>query len=154
VRVVFFGASGFGLRCLKKIGELSGLAVCGVVTAEKQFAISYNPNGVTNLLHADFHEYAEQNAIPCHLFDRDAPLAKLIKKISAWNPDIIVVVGWYHMIPAAIRTMAPVLGLHASLLPRYRGGAPLVWAIINGETQTGITLFRLSDGVDDGDILG
>jgi methionyl-tRNA formyltransferase len=44
-------------------------------------------------------------------------------------------------------------GIHASLLPRYRGGAPLVWAIINGETTTGVSLFYLSDGVDDGDLI-
>ena len=45
-------------------------------------------------------------------------------------------------------------GIHASLLPKYAGGAPLVWAMINGETQSGVTLFRLDSGVDDGDIIG
>jgi len=45
-------------------------------------------------------------------------------------------------------------GLHASLLPKYRGGAPLVWATINGEAETGVTFFHFADGVDDGDIIG
>jgi len=50
--------------------------------------------------------------------------------------------------------MAPAYGLHASLLPDYAGGAPLVWALINGESEVGITMFRLADGIDDGDIAG
>ena len=44
-------------------------------------------------------------------------------------------------------------GIHGSMLPNYAGGAPLVWAIINGESETGVTLFKLQDGVDDGDII-
>lgn len=58
------------------------------------------------------------------------------------------------MIPECLRMVAPAVGLHASLLPDYSGGAPLVWAMINGERQTGITLFQMSDGVDDGPIYG
>ena len=50
--------------------------------------------------------------------------------------------------------MAPAYGLHASLLPDYSGGAPLVWAIINGETKTGISLFQMDDGIDSGPIAG
>ena len=65
----------------------------------------------------------------------------------------MVVVGWYHRIPNKILKIAPTVGLHASLLPDYSGGAPLVWAIINGEEKTGISLFRLGDGIDNGDIL-
>ena len=59
------------------------------------------------------------------------------------------------MVPKTIREIPVegVWGIHASLLPNYAGGAPLVWAIINGETQTGVTLFRMDSGVDDGDII-
>jgi methionyl-tRNA formyltransferase len=71
------------------------------------------------------------------------------------SPDLIVTVGWYFMIPKRMREIAPLgcIGIHGSLLPKYRGGAPLVWAIINGEKETGLTLFYLEDGVDDGDII-
>ncbi len=60
------------------------------------------------------------------------------------------------MIPASIRRMAPrgCIGIHASLLPKFRGGAPLVWAMIHGEPETGVSLFHFSDGVDDGEIIG
>jgi methionyl-tRNA formyltransferase len=69
--------------------------------------------------------------------------------------DLILVVGWYYMIPKNIRDLAKygAWGIHASLLPKYAGGAPLVWAIINREQKSGVTLFRMEDGIDDGDII-
>jgi methionyl-tRNA formyltransferase len=75
--------------------------------------------------------------------------------IAALNLDLILVLGWYYMIPKEIRKLARLgaWGIHASLLPKYAGGAPLNWAIINGEKETGVTLFRMEDGVDDGDII-
>jgi methionyl-tRNA formyltransferase len=57
------------------------------------------------------------------------------------------------MVPKLWREIAPAYGLHASLLPNYSGGAPLVWAMINGEKRTGITFFQMSDGVDAGPIV-
>lgn len=76
----------------------------------------------------------------------------LLSQIEALKPDVFLVVGWYHMIPRRWRELAPAFGLHASLLPDYCGGAPLVWAMINGETKTGITLFQMDSGVDSGPI--
>jgi methionyl-tRNA formyltransferase len=76
--------------------------------------------------------------------------------LGSLRPDIIIVVGWYYILPRSLRELAPLgaAGLHASLLPKYRGGAPLVWATINGEAETGVTFFHFADGVDDGDIIG
>ena len=78
----------------------------------------------------------------------------LLEIVKEWEPDLFLVAGWYHMIPKAWRTVAPAYGLHASLLPDYSGGAPLVWSIINGEKKTGITLFQMDDEVDSGPIAG
>lgn len=77
---------------------------------------------------------------------------ELFSKVSSWQPDAFLVAGWYHMIPLEWRELASAYGLHASMLPDYSGGAPLVWAIINGEKQTGITLFKMDGGVDSGPI--
>ena len=55
----------------------------------------------------------------------------LIEKVNAWKPDLFIVVGWYHILPKSLRNLAPAYGMHASLLPDYSGGAPLVWAMIN-----------------------
>ncbi|MBI4375242.1 MAG: methionyl-tRNA formyltransferase [Elusimicrobia bacterium] len=78
----------------------------------------------------------------------------LMDRVRSWAPDMFLVAGWYHMVPRPWREMAPAYGLHSSLLPDYSGGAPLVWAMINGETKTGITLFQLADGVDSGPVVG
>ncbi len=78
----------------------------------------------------------------------------LIAWVRSLEPQLFVVVGWYHMVPKVLRDIAPAVGLHASLLPDYSGGAPLVWAIINGESKTGITLFKMDEGVDSGPIVG
>jgi len=80
---------------------------------------------------------------------------EVIQAFRQWAPEFILVVGWYHIVPKEIRDMAKrgAVGLHASMLPNYRGGAPLVWALINGESETGISLFYLDDGVDTGNII-
>ncbi|MGH9470592.1 MAG: methionyl-tRNA formyltransferase [Terriglobia bacterium] len=76
-------------------------------------------------------------------------------KISAERPDAIVVVAYGHLIPPWMISL-PALGcinLHASLLPRYRGAAPVAWAIIRGERTTGVTTMKIDAGLDTGDIL-
>jgi len=148
------GASGFGLRCLMEVRNLSGITVTGVVTAPREFPISYRPQGVTNVLHADIVSAAREWGMPVLAMTGGMKDAGLLDTVRGWSPELILVVGWYHMIPKTILEMAPVIGLHASLLPDYSGGAPLVWAIIGGEDTTGITLFRFDSGVDSGDIIG
>src|SRR5207245_4910746 len=71
------------------------------------------------------------------------------------NPDAIVIIAYGQIIPARLLGI-PKLGWinsHASLLPKYRGAAPIQWAIANGETRTGITTMRIDAGMDTGDIL-
>jgi methionyl-tRNA formyltransferase len=70
-------------------------------------------------------------------------------------PDVIFVCCWYWLVDSNILSRPPVgvFGIHPSLLPKYRGGSPLVWSIINGDPEVGATVFRLSEGMDDGDIL-
>ena len=154
MRIVFIGASGFGLRAARVLASLNECQLVGVVTAPRQFSISYRPAGVTNVLHADLGEFAAAHDVPCHLLTKGMNDPELFDKVSSWRPDCFIVVGWYHMVPAKWRQLAPAYGLHGSLLPDYSGGAPLVWAMINGESQTGITLFQFDAGVDTGPILG
>jgi methionyl-tRNA formyltransferase len=153
MRLVFIGSSQFGLRCLKTLLQLP-VTVAGAVTAPPRFAISYRPEGVTNVLHADVSAYCASHHIDCIEIADGMRSPDLFDRVAAWVPDAFLVAGWYHMVPKRWRELAPAYGLHASLLPDYSGGAPLVWAMINGEEKTGITLFELGDGVDDGPILG
>lgn len=152
LRVVFIGASGFGLRSLREVERQPSCTLVGVITAPREFRISYAPQGVTNVLHADFESLARERGIPCVTMTGKMTDSEILAAVRAWQPDLFVVVGWYHLVPRALRELAPAVGMHASLLPDYCGGAPLVWAIINGEKRTGISLFRLADGVDDGPI--
>lgn len=154
LRIGVIGASVFGLRCLRTLLDLDGVNVVGTVTGPKTFRISYAPQGVTNVLHADFAATADEHRIPCYTLREKMTEPALLEAVRAWQADGIVVAGWYHMVPRAIRDLCPVVGLHASLLPDYSGGAPLVWAMIHGEPEAGISLFELADGVDDGRILG
>ncbi len=154
MRVVFIGASKFGLRCLRVVRHLDGCEVVGAVTAPQKFPISYRPEGVINVWHADVESDCQSHDIPCTVIQQGMKDDALFERVRSWQPDMFLVAGWYHMIPKRWRDLAPAYGLHASLLPDYSGGAPLVWALINGEKKTGITFFQFDNGVDSGLVLG
>ena len=71
------------------------------------------------------------------------------------NPDIIIVVAYGKILPKEILDLAPYgcINGHASLLPKYRGASPIQWCIVNGETETGVTIQAMDEGVDTGDII-
>lgn len=153
MRTVFFGASALGHRCCRALLE-SGADVVGIVTMPEEFSISYSRRPIRNVTYRDFGDLALEFHLPLLKVQRgldDATLAT----IASWGPDFGLAIGWYYMIQASARKLFPlgVAGIHASLLPRYRGGAPLVWAVINGEQTAGVTLFYLDDGVDTGDVI-
>lgn len=76
-------------------------------------------------------------------------------RLAGLAPEIMVVVGYGQIIPQAVIDLAPrgIINVHASLLPKYRGAAPVQWAIINGEAHTGVTTMQINAGLDTGDIL-
>lgn len=152
-RIVFIGASKFGGVCLNSILHESSIELVGAVTSTELFKISYSESPVKNALFFDISRLTQARGIPTYVIGeagmKDAQLVSFIEQLK---PDLCVVVGWYHMVPASIRSMVKCVGIHASMLPKYSGGAPLVWAMINGETRTGVTLFEFEAGVDSGDI--
>jgi methionyl-tRNA formyltransferase len=78
-----------------------------------------------------------------------------VERLRAIAPDAMVIVGYGQIIPQSIIDLAPlgIINVHASLLPRYRGAAPIQWSIIRGETRTGVTTMRIDAGLDTGDML-
>jgi len=78
-----------------------------------------------------------------------------VEYLRGLAPDAMVVVGYGQIIPQVVIDIAPlgILNVHASLLPKYRGAGPIQWAIIHGETSTGVTIMRIDAGLDTGDIL-
>ena len=153
MNIVFIGCTTFGMKCLEKCLLLESVNITGIITNERKFKISYSEDRVKNFLYKDFSKIAEKNNLNFITMKNGMKEKELFKKVKKWNPDMFLVVGWYHIIPKEWLEYAPAYGLHASLLPEYSGGAPLVWAMINGEKKTGISLFKMANGVDDGPIL-
>ena len=156
MKIVFLGATNFSLEILNSLVENS-FSIEKIITIPEEFKISYSETKVRNYNYAKLSEFAEKHGIQYieieslrgnRISDHYADLIKIM-------PDVILVMGWYYMVPKSIRDIPRygTWGIHASLLPKYAGGAPLVWAIINGEKETGVTLFKLNGGVDDGDII-
>src|ERR1019366_3797852 len=80
---------------------------------------------------------------------------EIVERLRALAPEAMVVVGYGQIIPKAILDIPPkgIINVHASLLPKYRGAAPIQWAIARGETSTGVTTMRINEGLDTGDML-
>ncbi len=80
---------------------------------------------------------------------------ELVKQLEPFKPDLIIVAAYGRILPSSILTLPRLgcLNIHGSLLPKYRGAAPIQWAVLNGESVTGITIMQMDTGLDTGDIL-
>jgi methionyl-tRNA formyltransferase len=148
LRLVFMGTPEFAVPSLQVL--LDGRdAVVGVVTQPDQ------PSGRGMILHAPpVKKLAEAYQIPVF---QPAKLRtpEALEPFHAWKPDLIVVAAYGKMLPNTVLTLPPLgcINVHASLLPKYRGAAPIQWAIAEGEEETGVTIMRISERMDAGDIL-
>lgn len=156
IRIVFLGATRFSRAILEHLLK-HGISVQMVFSIPREFNISYSGTKVTNYNYSDLSGICREKGIPIRYVESGSvqTLKNYHEQIRSISPDIILAMGWFYMVPREIRDLAKlgVWGIHASLLPNYAGGAPLVWAIIEGREQTGVTLFRFDDGVDDGDLI-
>ncbi len=145
-RAVVFGYHDVGVRCLSVL-LARGVDVRLVVTHED------DPN--ENVWFGSVAETARRNDIPVvtPVSPKDADLAG---RIAAAQPDFIFSFYYRRMIPGTVLRIAgrSALNMHGSLLPRYRGRSPVNWAILNGETRTGVTLHHMTARADAGDIVG
>src|SRR6185436_19431813 len=78
-----------------------------------------------------------------------------IEQLRQWQPDLIAVAAYGQILPKSILDLPPhgCINVHTSLLPRYRGAAPIQWAILNGDSETGVTIMKMDAGMDTGDML-
>ncbi len=130
-----------------------GIAIAGIVAVGESFTISYSDTRIRNARTVDLQSWAQRHGIPLIPF---TGYDDLLACFSVDIPRLCIVAGWYHMVPRRVRDLFPCgcYGLHASLLPQLRGGAPLNWAMLSGLTETGVSLFEMADGVDDGLVFG
>ena len=129
--------------------QSSDVRLAAVVSPPSAFRISYSASSVRNTRFADMARWCEERRVAFAAYGGPDDLVAIVRQC---RPDVALASGWYHHLPAAVRMLFPrgCLGVHASLLPRYRGGAPLNWALLNGDAEAGVTLFALADGIDDG----
>ena len=145
-RIVFVGTVAEGRRCLEAL-LAHGERFAGLVTLDP--ALAPTTSGWVR-----FDDLAAAHAIPL-LTVRNLNAPENVDRVAALRPDLILVVGWTRLLGPELLRLPPLgaVGFHASLLPRYRGRAPVNWALINGADETGNTMFFLDDGVDTGDII-
>lgn len=147
MRIIFMGTPEFAVPSLNKLYE-AGYDIVGVVTAPDKPA----GRGM-QLSESAVKKYAVENNLSV-LQPEKLKDPVFIETLQSLNADLQVVVA-FRMLPEIVWNMPPLgtINLHASLLPQYRGAAPINWAIINGEKQTGVTTFKLQHQIDTGNIL-
>lgn len=148
MRIVFFGTPDFAVPSLKRL-VASGDDVVTVVT---------QPDRVKGRGHRlsqpPVKEFAVSQGIPV-LQPAGIRSEEFLRTIAGIKPDMLVVVAYGRILPPALLGLPPkgCINVHASLLPKYRGAAPIQWSIVRGETKTGVTTMLMDEGLDTGDIL-
>ncbi|MDI9568180.1 MAG: methionyl-tRNA formyltransferase [Bacillota bacterium] len=148
MRILFMGTPEFALISLEKLIE-AGEEVVGVITQPDR------PRGRGRRVTASpVKAFAQEKAIPVYQPER-LKGGEVLEKLAGFAPDLIVVVAYGKILPREVLELPPLgcINVHASLLPRYRGAAPIHWAIIRGEGVTGVTTMYIDEGMDTGDII-
>lgn len=145
-RLVFMGSTEFSLASLKKLYD-DGFNIVAVYTREpKPVGRHYK------LTKTIVHEFAESKNIPVFTPKtfRDEEQVQIFADLKA---DVAVVSAYGLIIPQTLLDMAPFINIHGSLLPRWRGAAPIQRAILAGDKETGISIMKMDDGLDTGDVI-
>jgi len=148
MRTIFLGTPSFAVPTLERM-IAAGHSVELVVTQPDR------PKGRGNsIAMPPVKEAAVRLGLPVHQPER-VRRPEVVEQLRALAPEAMVVVGYGQIIPKTILDIPPqgIINVHASLLPKYRGAAPIQWAIARGETRTGVTTMRINEGLDTGDTL-
>ena len=147
MKIVFFGTPEFAVESLDKLIE-AGYDIAAVVTMPDKIAGRGH-----KLIESDVKKFAKSKDLRI-LQPENLKAKAFIDELKDINADLFIVIA-FRMLPEAVWGMPPLgtFNLHASYLPKYRGAAPINWAVINGETETGITTFFLKHEIDTGDII-
>ena len=148
MRILFMGTPEFAVASLRRLVE-DGYDVCGVFTQPDK-----PKNRGMKLAFSPVKEYAMERNLPVFqpLKMKDGTALELARQL---RPDLIVVAAYGKILPEELLRLAPygAINVHSSLLPKYRGAAPINWAILNGETETGVSIMDLAAELDAGDVI-
>jgi methionyl-tRNA formyltransferase len=148
MRIAYLGSGQFGLPCLDTLAQ-SGHKITLVITQPAQPAGRGRKPAPTPVA-----SWAIEHSIAV-IETADINNQEIINRLRVYNPDLLVVIAFGQKIGKEIIDVAPkgAINVHASLLPKYRGAAPINWAIINGETETGVSIITIAEKIDAGDVL-
>jgi methionyl-tRNA formyltransferase len=148
VKLVFMGTPAFAVPSLERTIE-AGHDVAAVFTQPDRPKGRGQKDAVSSV-----KEAAVRLGLAVHQPER-VRSPEVAEQLRGMAPEAMVVVGYGQIIPQAILNIPPqgIINVHASLLPKYRGAAPIQWAIARGETHTGVTTMRINRGLDTGDVL-
>jgi methionyl-tRNA formyltransferase len=147
-KVLWLSANKFGLELLKECITI-GIKVEGIITLkDSSKTIMYDGIGQER-----WNETGKKYDIPVYYIDNINNETELIKQIAA---DVIIMCGWRQIISNEVIALPKkgIIGFHPTLLPKGRGPAPIINTIMKGEKESGITMFYVADGLDNGDIIG
>jgi len=148
MKIVFMGTPDFAVESLKALVESGICKVVAVITAPDK------PSGRGLVMNeTPVKKYAISKGIPVLQPDK-LKNHQFLEELRSYQADLQIVVA-FRMLPEVVWNMPPLgtFNLHGSLLPQYRGAAPINWAVINGETETGVTTFFLQQEIDTGNVI-
>ena len=148
MKIVFMGTPDFAVTTLQALIDSEHEVIAAVSQPDKPFGRK------AELRPTPVHACAEAAGIPV-LQPARVRDPEFLAQLEQLAPDVIVVAAYGKIIPKAVLELPKYgcLNVHASLLPKYRGAAPIQWAILNGEKETGVTIMQMNEGLDTGDIL-
>jgi len=148
MNTVYLGSGEFGIECLNPLTQSIHRLDFIITQPPRQAGRGRKPTPTPVAAWAGTHSIA-------FVETDDVNTPQMFQKIAGYKPDLIVVVAFGQKIGNELINLPPkgAINVHASLLPKYRGAAPINWAIINGETKTGISIITLAEKMDAGDIL-
>jgi len=149
MKIVFFGSGQIGVPSLRALSESAGHQLVGIFTQPARQAGRKQKPTPTPVA-----AWAMDNSIPCTEAENiNSP--DMIRTVSACNADLLLVIAFGQRIGNEIIALFEkgAINVHASLLPKYRGAAPVNWAVINNETETGVSIITLAEKMDSGLVL-
>ena len=148
MRLVFLGTPAFAVPTLERMVEAGHRVLAVVTQPDRPRGRGQHPSP------PPVKEAAARLGLPVFQPER-VRLPEAVEFLRVQEAEAMVVVGYGQIIPQTVIDLAPlgIVNVHASLLPKYRGAGPIQWAILNGETRTGVTTMRIDAGLDTGDML-
>src|SRR5579859_1982544 len=148
MRLIFLGTPAFAVPTLERIVDAGHQMLTVITQPDRPRGRGQHPPP------PPLKETPPRPGLPVYQPER-VRRPEAVEHLRALAAQAMVVVGYGQIIPQSVIDLAPlgIINVHASLLPKYRGAGPIQWAIINGETRTGVTTMRIDAGLDTGDML-